>query len=124
MQALYRSLEQDFGLQQYRLVLAAEPQNKAKIPPALCVADERTKAEIAAMEAPVLGNKISSALRTLLPADGKVAESFCSCRCQSAAEPGRCCWRLMKMWRGLVKICPPNGLRAQRPKPWARCCRV
>ena len=76
VQALYRSLEQDFGLQQYRLVLAAAPHNKAKIPPALCVADERAKAEIAAMEVPVLGSKISPALRALLPADGKVAESF------------------------------------------------
>lgn len=54
------------------------PAIAAKIPPALCVADERTKAEIAAMEAPMLGSKISPALRTLLPADGKVAESFCS----------------------------------------------
>lgn len=123
VQALYRSLEQDFGLQQYRLVLAAAPHNKAKIPPALCVADERAKAEIAAMEVPVLGSKISPALRALLPADGKVAESFCNCRCPSAAEPGRCCWRQMKMWRGLVKICPPNGLCAW-PKPWARCCRA
>ena len=76
VQALYRSLEQDFGLQQYRLVLVAEPHNKAKIPPALCVADERAKAEIAAMGAPVLGSKISPALRALLPAGSHVAESF------------------------------------------------
>lgn len=76
--ALYRSLREDFGLQQFALKIAVRPKNKARIPDeAVVFADTKAGAEIAALKKPLLGNKISKEMRALLPDGGSMAaESF------------------------------------------------
>lgn len=76
VQALYDSLAQAFGLQQFRLALAAEPNNKTRIPDEIVVRDAKTRAAIKALDKPLLGNKISAEMRALLPQSEAVAESF------------------------------------------------
>ena len=76
VQALYRVLAQDFGLQQFQLVLVAEPKNKARLPEEILTHDAKVRAEIKTLEKPLLGNKISAPMRALLPQSDVVAESF------------------------------------------------
>lgn len=77
VQALYDSLQQDFGLQQFALKIAAAPKNKARIPDDAAIApDSVVWHEITALEKPLLGNKISKEMRSLLPEHDTVAESF------------------------------------------------
>lgn len=78
VQALYQSLEDDFDICRFRLVLIAKPQNKTRIPEKVCLpaGADKANAEIAALDAPVLGTKISAEMRALLPDDGIVLESF------------------------------------------------
>lgn len=76
VQALYDVLVQEFGLQQFRLALAVEPKNKARIPDEIVVGQAKVRAAIRALEQPLLGNKISAEMRALLPQGEGVAESF------------------------------------------------
>ncbi|WP_373779376.1 DUF484 family protein, partial [Neisseria dentiae] len=76
--ALYRSLQEDFGLQQFVLKIAVKPKNKARIPDEAAVFENaKISAEIVALKKPLLGNKISKEMQALLPDDcNTVAESF------------------------------------------------
>ncbi|MDO5640028.1 MAG: DUF484 family protein [Neisseria sp.] len=76
VQALYESLEREFGLQQFRLLLIAEPKNKTRIPDEITVMQAKVRAAIGALEAPKLGSKISAEMRALLPENDAAAESF------------------------------------------------
>lgn len=76
VQVLYESLAQEFGLQQFCLALALEANNKIRIPDGIVVREAKTQAAIKALEKPVLGNKISTEMRSLLPQGDAVAESF------------------------------------------------
>lgn len=75
---LYRSLREDFGLQQFALKIAVKPKNKARIPDEAAVFGcVKVSEKIAALEKPLLGNKISQEMQALLPGGcGAVAESF------------------------------------------------
>lgn len=74
--ALYKSLQQDFGLQLFKLVIAAEPK-KAKIRiPEDMVSGKKVREEILAMTKPILGIKISKEIKKLLPSGDIVAESY------------------------------------------------
>lgn len=76
--ALYRSLQEDFGLQRFVLKVAVKPKNKARIPDeAVVFGNVAAAAEITALKKPLLGNKISREMKALLPDGcGAVAESF------------------------------------------------
>lgn len=76
VQALYQVLKDSFGISQFKLALVAESKNKARIPEGILVAGHKARSEIAALEKPVLGNKISKEMRNLLPQSEIVPESF------------------------------------------------
>ncbi|QEY26206.1 DUF484 family protein [Neisseria zalophi] len=74
--ALYKSLQKDFGLQLFKLVIAAEPKKaKARIPEDM-VSGKKVREEILAMTKPILGTKISKEIKKLLPSSDIVAESY------------------------------------------------
>ncbi|XZA36263.1 hypothetical protein AABM17_539 [Neisseria musculi] len=77
IQVLYRSLREDFGLQQFVLKIAVAPKNKARIPDEADVSgNAKASAEIVALKKPLLGSKINKEMQMLLPQGGVVAESF------------------------------------------------
>ncbi|UOO82832.1 DUF484 family protein [Uruburuella testudinis] len=76
VQALYQTLQHDFGLHQFKLLLIAEPRNKARIPGEIKIDGGKVRATVAALEKPLLGTKISAEMRALLPAGSGVPESF------------------------------------------------
>lgn len=88
VQALYESLERDFGLKKFRLALVASPNNKARIPEEITVANAKARAAVKALKKPVLGSKISSEMRALLPQDDMVAESFLQLPVQIGGQTG------------------------------------
>lgn len=78
VQALYSSLEHDFDIRHFRLVLIAEPKNKVRIPETIVLPAKADKAhkQIANLRAPVLGTKISAEIRELLPENNTIPESY------------------------------------------------
>ncbi|UOO86079.1 DUF484 family protein [Neisseria arctica] len=76
--ALYQSLAEDFGIRYMRLVLIAEPVNKARVPGGLKIMrDSKAGAAVAALEKVEAGGKIKPELRSLLNNDSNaVLESF------------------------------------------------
>lgn len=78
VQALYESLQHDFKIHHFRLILVAEPKNKIRIPEKVRLPSgaQKARAEIEKLREPVLGAKISAEMRALLPDSGTVWESF------------------------------------------------
>lgn len=76
--ALYQSLADDFGIRYMRLVLVAEPVNKARIPEGVKLRpDSKVGMAVAALKQVEVGGKIKPELRGLLNSDSDtVLESF------------------------------------------------